>query len=206
MLAEEILNLLLTVDTAEELLELDLTLKLHKAVEHCFRAGRTARNEDINGDDLVDAIYHAVRLLERASADSTAAAGDDVFGLGELIIEANERRGHLVYDSALHHDVVGLTRRVAGDLESEAGHVVAGSAETHELDGAAARAEAEGPKGVGDTPVDELVELADHHVGTGGVEFLDELVDVFVVFEVFMLHRLDAGFFYCHLSAPFRQA
>ncbi len=91
----------------------------------------------------------------------------------------------------LNHYIIRLAGRVAGHLESETGHVVTCRAETHELDGAAARAETERPEGIGATPVDQFIEFADHHIGAGRVEFLHELINILVVLEVLTLHAFD---------------
>ena len=40
MLLKELLDLFLTVDTAEEFLHLDFTLQLHQTIEESFRARR----------------------------------------------------------------------------------------------------------------------------------------------------------------------
>ena len=92
---------------------------------------------------------------------------------------------------ALHHYVVGLTGGVTCHLETEACHIIAGSAQTHEFDSAAACAETERPKRIGATPVDKLIKFANHHVGTGSVEFLYEFVDILVVLEVLTLHAFN---------------
>ena len=64
---EELLDFLLTVDTSEELLHLDFTLKLHQAVEKSLRTGRAARDIDIDRKNLVDTLHHAIRILERTA-------------------------------------------------------------------------------------------------------------------------------------------
>ena len=188
MLAEEVFDFFLTVDTTEELLDLDLTLKLHKSIEHSFRPWRTPRDININRKYLVDSVYNAIRFFKRSTTNCATAARDYVLRFGELVVETDECRSHFVDDCALHHDIVSLTRGVTSNLESETSHVIAGSTQTHEFDGAAACAETEWPKGVGNTPIDQLVEFADCYVGAGGVEFFYEFFDVFIVFEVVSLH------------------
>lgn len=206
MLAEEVFDFLLSVHAAEKSLDFDFTLKLHEPVEHRLRSWRASGDIHIDREDFIHSIHHAVGFLERTAADCATAACDDVFGLCKLVVEAHEGRCHLVHDGALNHYVVSLAGGVAGNLETEACHVVARSAETHEFDGAAAGAEAERPQGVGDAPVDKLVEFADGYIRAGGIEFFHKSVDVFVVLEVLSLHRLNFHIFYIHLRAPFRQA
>lgn len=206
MFLDEVFDFLLTVCAAEEFLDLDLALELHQAVEHGFGTGRATGDIYIHRYDAVNAIEHTVAFLEGSARDSATAASDNVFGLCELLPKAPQCGSHAVHDSALHHNIVGLTRGVAGNFKTEASHIVLGGTKAHELDSAAARAETEGPQGVGAAPVDELVENAYGNVGAGSVELIDKLFDVFVVFEfiegdVFYLYIL-----YIHFNAPFRQA
>ena len=86
MLSEELINFLLTVDTAEELLDLNLALELHKAIEHSFGARRATGDIDVDGDYLIDTGKNAVRILEGATRDSATAASDDILRLSELLI------------------------------------------------------------------------------------------------------------------------
>lgn len=60
VLTEEILNFLLTVDTAEELLHLDFALQLHKSVEHSLGSRRATGDIHVDGDNLIDTVDNAI--------------------------------------------------------------------------------------------------------------------------------------------------
>ena len=203
MLIEELLDFLFSVGATEELLDFDFALELHQAIEESFGTRRTTGDIDIDRQDLVDTGHNAIGILEGTAGNGATAAGDNIFRLGELFIEAHESRGHLMDDGALHHNIVCLTRRVAGHFEPEAGHVVARGTEAHELDSAAARAETEGPKRIGNTPINEFVEVTNDHVGPRRIQFVDKFVDIFIVFEVLAGHAFN---FHFHFKAPFLQA
>ena len=153
MLSEELINFLLTVYTAEEFLDFNLALELHKSIEYGFGSWGATGDINVDGDNFIDTGENAIRILERASGDGATAASDDILGLSELLIETAEDRSHTMDDSALDHDIVSLTRGVTSHLETETRHIIASSAKRHKLNSAAACAEAEGPERVGYTPL-----------------------------------------------------
>ena len=55
-------------------------------------------------------------------------------------------------------------------------------------------------------PVDELVEIASHHIHAALVQLLDDALESLVVLEFLVGNALDFRFSYFHSSAPFRQA
>ena len=200
---KEFLAFFLAVDAAEEFLQLNLALQLHQAVEEGLRSRRTSGDIDVDRKNLVDSRHHAIAIFERSAGNGATAAGYHIFRLCKLLVKTAHGGGHAMHNRTLHHDIVCLTGRVAGHLKSETGHIVAGGTKTHEFNSTAARAEAKRPQRVGDTPVDEFVEITYHNVGPAGIQFLYKLVDIFIVLEVLMLHRLDI---HCHLNTPFFQA
>src|SRR5215211_4750374 len=74
----------------------NLLLEQDDALEECLRAGRAARDVDVDRDDLVDALGDRVAVPVRAAAVGAAAHRDDVLRLGHLVVEAQDRRRHLV--------------------------------------------------------------------------------------------------------------
>ena len=118
-----------------------------KRVDQGLGARRAAGNVDVDGDVAVDALEDVVALLERAAGDGAGAHGDDVLGLGHLVVEADDLRGHLLGDGAGDDHEVGLARGGAEDFGAEAGEVVAGHGGGDHLDGAAGEAEVERPEG-----------------------------------------------------------
>ena len=196
----------LLVDAAEEALQAHLALQLHQSVEHRLGTGRAARDVDVDGQDFVDALDHVVGLLEGSAADGAAPHGNHILGVGHLVVEALEHRGHLVGDGAGHHDEVGLTRGGAGHFKPEPGKIVARGAHGHELDAAAARGERQRPEAVAATPLNHIVEASHHDVGAVAAQLLHHPLEVFVVVEILVAHRLYLRLPYFHSSAPFRQA
>ena len=89
---EKLLLLLLTVDSAEELLYLNLTRKLHDTVYHGFGTWRTSGHIYIDGDDFFYSLHHMVRVLKRTARYGTTAASNNILGLGELIIKTAYNR------------------------------------------------------------------------------------------------------------------
>ena len=64
---QKFLLLLLTVDTAEELLNLDLARKLHDTVNHGFGTWRTSGHENVNRDYILNTLCYMVALAEWAA-------------------------------------------------------------------------------------------------------------------------------------------
>src|SRR3546814_20684274 len=60
--------------------------------------------------DPVAATHHRIAVMVIAAAIGAAPHRDDVFGLGHLIVDAEQRRGHLVAQRARDAHHVGLTR------------------------------------------------------------------------------------------------
>ena len=122
-------------------LVLDALLEQDDALEQRLGAGRAARHVDVDGDDLVDALGDRVGVPVRAAAVGARPHGDHVLRVGHLLVEALDRRRHLVGDGAGDDDEVGLAGAGRERDDAEAHHVVAGRGErrTH-LDGAAGEA------------------------------------------------------------------
>ena len=60
MLGKELLDFLLTVDTAEEFLNLDLTLQLHQAIKHSLWTRGTSGNKYIHRKDTVHSRHYTI--------------------------------------------------------------------------------------------------------------------------------------------------
>ena len=116
--------------------------------------GRAAGHVDVDGDELVDALGHGVRVPVRATGVGAGAERDDVLRLGHLVVEAPDRRGHLVGDRAGDDHEVGLARARSERDDAEADEVVAPHRGRDELDGAAGEAEVEDPQRVAAAPVE----------------------------------------------------
>ena len=76
----------LAISSTKEFGHLDFALQLHQGVEHGFGAGGASGQIHIHRDDLVNAFYYAVAVLERASAHGASAASNDIFGLCHLFV------------------------------------------------------------------------------------------------------------------------
>jgi hypothetical protein len=125
--------------------------------------GGTAGHVDIDRKQLVDALDHRVLAGkdEGPAGDGAVAHGDDPLGLGHLVVEGLDRRGHLLVDRAGDDHDVGLARRGTEDLGAETGDVEAGRAGGHHLDGAAGEAEGQRPQRVGPAEREQLVQFGE---------------------------------------------
>lgn len=64
---EKFFLLFLTIDTAEKALDLDLTRKLHDAIDHCLGTGRASGDVDIDGNDILNSFGYMIGLTERTA-------------------------------------------------------------------------------------------------------------------------------------------
>src|SRR6188472_3191412 len=101
----------------------DLVHQEHETVEHRFRAGRTARHVDVAGDDLVEAGYARVVVVE-AAAGRAGAEREHPLGLRHLLVDAAQDRGLALHDGADDPEQIRLARREARGLRAEAREVV----------------------------------------------------------------------------------
>ncbi len=122
-----------------------LALELEDAVHEGLGGGWAARDVDVNGDDAVAAADDRVAVVVVAAAVGAAAHGDDPAGVGHLVVDLAQGRGHLVGEGAGDNHDVGLTRRGTED-DAEAILIVAGGGEVHHLDGAAGETKGHGPE------------------------------------------------------------
>src|SRR5205823_2882406 len=68
-------------------LGLDALLKQDDALEQRLGAGRAPGDVDVDWDDLVDALGHRVRVPVGAAAVGAGPHGDDVLGVGHLLVQ-----------------------------------------------------------------------------------------------------------------------
>ena len=130
---------------AAELGVLDLVVQLEDRVDEHLRPRRAAGEVHVDGDDVVDALDDRV-VVEHAAAAGADAHRQHPLGLGHLVVDLAQHRGHLLADPAGHDHQVGLARAGAEDLHAEAGQVVLRAAGGHHLDGAAGQAEGGRPE------------------------------------------------------------
>ena len=130
-------------------LGLDPLLEHHDRVEQRLGPRRAAGDVDVDRDDLVDALGDRVRVPVRAAAVGARAHRDHVLRVGHLLVEALDRRRHLVGDGARDHHEVGLAGARRERDDAEAHHVVAGAGQRRaHLDRAAGQAPLEHPEAV----------------------------------------------------------
>ena len=114
-----------------------------------FGARRAAGHVDVDRDDLVDALGDRVAVPVRPAAVGARAHGDHVLRLRHLLVEALDRRSHLVGDGAGDDHEVGLARAGGQRDDAEAHHVVTRRAERRaHLDRAAGQAPLVDPQAV----------------------------------------------------------
>ena len=123
-------------DLAVPLAALDPLLQQDEPVEHLLGPRRAARDVDVDRDDLIGARHGRVVLVEAAGRGADAE-GHHPLGLAHLIVDAAQRRALALGDGADDDQQVGLAGREARELGAEAGDVVLGRRDGHELHAAA---------------------------------------------------------------------
>src|SRR5688572_18460136 len=112
--------------------------------------------------DQVHALHHVIAVLEIGPAAHGAGAhGDDVLGVGHLVVEPFDPACHLIVDGSGDDHQVGLARSGAEGAGAEAVEVEARRPDGHHLNGAAGQPERHGPEAVAPPPVDEEIEAGD---------------------------------------------
>src|SRR3954462_8685787 len=71
---------------------LDALLEQHDALEQRLGTGRAAGDVHVDGHDLVAALRDRVAVPVGPAAVGAAAHGDDVLRVGDLLVEAAQRR------------------------------------------------------------------------------------------------------------------
>src|SRR5690348_3761587 len=82
-----------------ETLLIDLPLKLDDAVDERLGPRRTPGDEDVHGNDLVDALDDRV-VVEDAADRRAGAHRNDIFRLRHLVVDAPQHRRHLAREAA----------------------------------------------------------------------------------------------------------
>src|SRR5688572_3256592 len=118
----------LTPPALGHVLVLDALLQQDDALEQRLGPRRATGHVDVDRDDLVDALGDGVAVPVGAAAVGARAHGDDVLGVGHLLVKAADRYGHLVGDGAGDDDEVGLAGAGRERDDAEAHDVVAGRA------------------------------------------------------------------------------
>src|SRR3954469_8091884 len=87
-------------------LVLDALLQQHDALDEGLGPRRAAGDVHVDGHDLVDALGDRVRVPVGAAAVGARTHGDHVLGVGHLVVEPTDGRGHLVGDGTRDADEV----------------------------------------------------------------------------------------------------
>ena len=95
-----------------------------------------------------------------------------------------------VCDGTGHHYEVRLTRRSPRHFKAESCKVISGGSDGHEFDSAAARGESQRPQTVAASPFYHIVKAADNDISAVVAQFLEHLLDIFIVVEILVFHRL----------------
>jgi hypothetical protein len=101
----------LPVAVHAELHVLDLVVQLEYCEEQHLRSRRAARQVDVDRHDVINALHDGV-VVEHPAARCAYAHRDDPFGLGHLVVDLPQHRGHLLAHPAGHDHQVGLARRI----------------------------------------------------------------------------------------------
>ncbi|CAM5605701.1 hypothetical protein SVIOM74S_05845 [Streptomyces violarus] len=118
-------------------------VELEDRVHQHLGPRRAAGEVDVDGDDVVDALDDGV-VVEHAARGGAHAHGDHPLGVGHLVVDLPQHRGHLLADPPGDDHQIGLARGAAEDLHAEARQVVAPGTGGHHLDGTAGEAEGGG--------------------------------------------------------------
>src|SRR5688500_6306402 len=149
----------LTLPALGHVLVLDALLQEDDALEQRLGPRRAAGHVHVDGDDLVDALGDGVAVPVGAAAVGARPHGDDVLGVGHLLVETADRHGHLVGDGAGDDHEVGLPGAGRERDDTEAHDVVARRAECRaHLDGAAGQAPLVHPQAVLAGGIEEVAE------------------------------------------------
>jgi hypothetical protein len=120
-----------------------------------LRPGRTSGHVNVHGDDPVDALEDVIPVVPiRSPAGRTAPHRDDVLGLGHLLVETLDPRGHLDRHRAGDDHQVRLPGRGPKDAGPKAVEVRTGRDRHHHLDGTAGQTKGHRPQGRKPRPVE----------------------------------------------------
>src|SRR5713101_9029008 len=106
----------------------NLLLELENGVEKRFGARRAAGNVNVDGNDLIAALYDCI-IVEDAAGRGASAHGDDPLGLRHLVVKLANDGSHFLGKAASDNHQIGLPRRGAEnfcaktrDVKSRRGH------------------------------------------------------------------------------------
>lgn len=117
----------------------------------------TSRHVDIDRHNPVTASNDRVTVVVVATTVGTTAHADNPPGVGHLIINLAESRGHLVRQCTGDNHNIGLTRR-STENDSKTILIVTGGRKVHHLHGAACKTEGHRPQRALTSPIGNLIE------------------------------------------------
>ena len=141
----------------------DFFLQHHQPLQHRFGPGRTARNVDIDRQDLIYALDDAVNIIHPAAVGA-GTHGNDPLGFRHLFVEAQDDRRNFLEDGTGGNQQIGLARRGAQHFGAEPGHVVPGGKGRGFFHKTAGKPEKHGPEAVLARPVDHQIGGAEQTV------------------------------------------
>src|SRR5581483_9276058 len=101
----------------------DFVFELEDAVHEAIRGRRTARNPDVDGNHLIDALHDVINAIE-AARRRARTHGEHVLRFRHLVVDLLEDGTHFVDDGAGDDHEIGLPRREPHDLGAEPRDVV----------------------------------------------------------------------------------
>jgi hypothetical protein len=119
-----------------------------------LRPRGATRDIDINGDDLIHALHHAVDVIHPPTI-RTGTHGDHPFGFCHLFIKPQHDRSNFLEDGSGDNQEVSLARRTTQDLSSEPSEVITGCEDRCHFDKATGCPEKQGPEAILTGPVDQ---------------------------------------------------
>lgn len=135
----------------------------------------TSRHVDIDRHNPVTAPHDRVTVVVVATTVGTTAHADNPPGVGHLIVNLAQSRGHLVCQCTGHNHNIGLTRR-STENDSKTILIVTGGRKVHHLDGAACKTEGHGPQRALTSPIGNLIKggPGEYRVSGSSRRILDE--------------------------------
>jgi len=138
---------------------LNLLLQRHEGMKQCLGTRWTTWNVHIDWNIAVNPFEHIVSLLEWAARNRAGAHGNDVFGLGHLIVKPDDLRSHFLGYGAGDDHEISLPGRRTEHFSAKPCQIISGHAGGNHFDSATGEAKLQWPNGVFATPIVEFFQF-----------------------------------------------
>jgi hypothetical protein len=135
----------------------DLFLEERQTLEDGLGPGRASGNVNIDRQDLIDTLDHAIDIVHTAAVGARPH-GHDPLGFGHLLVKAKNDGCYLFKDGPGRNEQIRLTGRASQNFGPESPDVVSGRVGYHLLDKTTGQSEEHRPEAVLSRPVDDVVD------------------------------------------------